>query len=189
MPTPEVCQRGHAWTPENTRIQANGRRCCRACRKLTRQNESADQVRARRARSYSRRKADGRVIAYRASTRERRNALHASYVRAKRASGVTYDSPESQAGRRHRRRAREASAFTDGSSLSWQALWARGDRDCALCGDPVDAERFDRWRPSLDHRVPLARGGSHTLDNSQLAHLTCNCRKGARPKEMDYADV
>lgn len=33
---------------------------------------------------------------------------------------------------------------------------------------------------SLDHRVPLAKGGKHSMANCQLAHLDCNVLKGAR---------
>jgi 5-methylcytosine-specific restriction endonuclease McrA len=31
---------------------------------------------------------------------------------------------------------------------------------------------------SLDHVRPISRGGSHTYFNVQLAHLTCNLKKG-----------
>ncbi|WP_158070491.1 HNH endonuclease [Streptomyces luteocolor] len=34
--------------------------------------------------------------------------------------------------------------------------------------------------PSLDHVIPLSRGGSHRRDNVQLAHLRCNLRKNNR---------
>ena len=52
---------------------------------------------------------------------------------------------------------------------------------CQLCADPVDPyERRRRWRASLDHIVPLSKGGSHTYDNVQLAHAGCNSRKGNR---------
>lgn len=33
---------------------------------------------------------------------------------------------------------------------------------------------------SLDHVVPLSQGGAHDPANVQLAHLTCNVRKGAQ---------
>jgi 5-methylcytosine-specific restriction endonuclease McrA len=33
---------------------------------------------------------------------------------------------------------------------------------------------------SLDHVVPLSRGGEHTAANAQLAHLACNVGKGNR---------
>ena len=46
---------------------------------------------------------------------------------------------------------------------------------CALC---------NKWTPaskaSLDHIVPISRGGGHTADNVQLAHLKCNQSKGNR---------
>jgi 5-methylcytosine-specific restriction endonuclease McrA len=31
--------------------------------------------------------------------------------------------------------------------------------------------------PSLDHILPLARGGAHDHSNLQLAHRICNSRK------------
>lgn len=35
-------------------------------------------------------------------------------------------------------------------------------------------------RPSMDHIVPLSRGGAHTLDNVHLTHYRCNLSKGNR---------
>jgi hypothetical protein len=34
--------------------------------------------------------------------------------------------------------------------------------------------------PSLDHRVPMSRGGAHTYANVQAAHRQCNAEKSAR---------
>lgn len=52
---------------------------------------------------------------------------------------------------------------------------------CGVCTKPVDrALKWpDRQSPSLDHIVPLTRGGHHVRANVQLAHLVCNMRKGA----------
>ena len=60
-------------------------------------------------------------------------------------------------------------------------VFERDDWVCGICHEPVDpALRWpDGESPSLDHIVPLSRGGSHSLDNVQLAHLLCNIRKGA----------
>jgi 5-methylcytosine-specific restriction endonuclease McrA len=33
---------------------------------------------------------------------------------------------------------------------------------------------------SLDHVIPLSRGGNHEPGNVQCSHLACNVRKGAR---------
>lgn len=59
------------------------------------------------------------------------------------------------------------------------------DRDgwvCGVCDLPVDRNLSwpDPGSPSLDHIVPLARGGEHTRSNTQLAHLYCNACKGVR---------
>ena len=60
-----------------------------------------------------------------------------------------------------------------------------GDRDdwrCLLCGKPVSkAIRFpDGGAPSVDHIVPLSRGGTDLRSNVQLAHLRCNLSKHNR---------
>jgi 5-methylcytosine-specific restriction endonuclease McrA len=36
------------------------------------------------------------------------------------------------------------------------------------------------WSVSLDHIVPVSKGGTHTRDNVQAAHLRCNQAKGDR---------
>lgn len=50
---------------------------------------------------------------------------------------------------------------------------------CGLCHKPVRAKRGRRG-PSIDHIIPLSVGGTHTLDNVQLAHLVCNWIKNNR---------
>lgn len=58
-------------------------------------------------------------------------------------------------------------------------VFERDDWLCGLCGEPVDKDLAwpDPMSASLDHIIPLSRGGAHTLDNVQLAHLVCNIRK------------
>lgn len=59
-----------------------------------------------------------------------------------------------------------------------------GDRDgwvCQLCRLPVDRDATVRsLKPSLDHVLPVSRGGRHELGNVQLAHVLCNLSKGNR---------
>ena len=60
---------------------------------------------------------------------------------------------------------------------------ARARPDCALCGEPIDYTITDRLHPRafvVDHIIPLARGGTDTLDNKQAAHRECNAKKAAR---------
>jgi 5-methylcytosine-specific restriction endonuclease McrA len=52
---------------------------------------------------------------------------------------------------------------------------------CQLCRGTVDRTLIypHPLSASLDHAVALARGGSHTYGNTQLAHLRCNSVKRA----------
>ncbi|MEV0608113.1 HNH endonuclease signature motif containing protein [Polymorphospora rubra] len=56
---------------------------------------------------------------------------------------------------------------------------------CQLCLKPIprDVANPNPLFRSVDHRVPLARGGDHTMENCQAAHLVCNSRKSARLDE------
>ena len=51
---------------------------------------------------------------------------------------------------------------------------------CQLCGEPVDRNLQwpDPQSPSLDHILPIVKGGLHKYANTQCAHLQCNLRKG-----------
>jgi len=88
-------------------------------------------------------------------------------------------SPANRDAQRRRRAAKAAAPVTPVDEL---AVFERDGWGCQLCGEPVDPLLVypDPMSKSLDHVVPLARGGGHSPENSQLAHLVCNLRKGAR---------
>jgi 5-methylcytosine-specific restriction endonuclease McrA len=77
----------------------------------------------------------------------------------------------------NRRRARLLAAFV--APVDPDAIWGRHGGTCQICGKPVK-----RSEATNDHIVPLARGGTHEPSNVQLAHGSCNSRKGDR---LDYA--
>ena len=56
---------------------------------------------------------------------------------------------------------------------------------CCLCGERVDMTLTypDPGSASVDHVVPLARGGADVFDNVQLSHIGCNWAKGDRVTE------
>lgn len=55
------------------------------------------------------------------------------------------------------------------------ALAERQNYRCACgCGASI------RFTFHVEHRIPLAKGGRHTLSNLQLMTPVCNLRKGAR---------
>ena len=55
----------------------------------------------------------------------------------------------------------------------------RDGTQCRLCGDEVslDLEFPNPASPSVDHILPFSLGGTHDMDNLQLAHLGCNQQK------------
>lgn len=55
---------------------------------------------------------------------------------------------------------------------------------CGICGDLVEKDEA-----SLDHVVPMSRGGAHLYSNVQCAHLLCNIRKGASHGDLEAIDL
>jgi len=80
----------------------------------------------------------------------------------------------------HLRRLRQLSAPHEDFQLS--EIWNRDGGICWLCDSPIDADL--KWpHPqslTLEHKLPLSKGGGHTRDNCALAHNLCNMRKGAK---------
>jgi 5-methylcytosine-specific restriction endonuclease McrA len=79
-------------------------------------------------------------------------------------------------------RATRASRLAKGAeSFPAREIYERDGWVCQLCFDPVDPEARwgDPWYASLDHIIPLSRGGPHARANVQLAHQRCNRRKWA----------
>lgn len=83
--------------------------------------------------------------------------------------------------KRSRRRALVRGSAVEGAVRSIDVL----ERDgwfCQICVRPIDPELAwpDPWSKSVDHRVPISKGGAHSMENTQAAHLGCNSKKGAR---------
>lgn len=91
----------------------------------------------------------------------------------------------SHKGRRdsHRHRAKKWGCKYD-SSITLKKLVGREGLRCSICGGMCDWN--DRtWSkysgptyPSIDHIVPMSKGGGHTWNNVQVAHIICNSEKG-----------
>ncbi len=66
-------------------------------------------------------------------------------------------------------------------SYTLEQIFIRDEGMCMLCFTPViiDIDEI-KYRPSIDHVIPLSKGGDDTLKNVQLAHFGCNSRKGNR---------
>lgn len=82
-------------------------------------------------------------------------------------------SPERTRIDRDRRRARMLAAYVE--DTPFDEVLVRDLGICGICSSPIMSDKID-----LDHIVPLAAGGTHEMKNVQLAHPTCNKRKGTR---------
>jgi 5-methylcytosine-specific restriction endonuclease McrA len=80
----------------------------------------------------------------------------------------------------HARRAAKAGVGSE--VFDSEEIFQRDNWICWLCGDEAsrDAPKGDPLRATLDHVIPLARGGAHTRVNVRCAHLRCNLKKGYR---------
>jgi hypothetical protein len=81
---------------------------------------------------------------------------------------------------KRRRRVLELGAQSEPYTLA--EIAKRDHNRCGICHKRIAmAQAAPHPRsPSIDHMVPLARGGDDTRANVQLAHFLCNARKGDR---------
>jgi 5-methylcytosine-specific restriction endonuclease McrA len=58
-------------------------------------------------------------------------------------------------------------------------LAERGNFVCHICSGLVDmsVSRVSRFGATVDHVVPISKGGLDSLENVRLAHWICNIRK------------
>lgn len=63
-----------------------------------------------------------------------------------------------------------------------EEIFARDEWRCWICREPVL-----RADATLDHVIPIARGGADGPENVRLAHMLCNSHRGARLPDRDVA--
>lgn len=77
------------------------------------------------------------------------------------------------------RKARRKGAFV--ARVVREEIYRRDGWNCGICHKRVDPsiEVPHPLAKTIDHIVPLARGGTHEPKNVQLAHFICNSLRGA----------
>ena len=82
----------------------------------------------------------------------------------------------------YKRKALKRAAFVE--EVSRDEVMRRSNWRCHLCRGriPPDAVWPSPLFGTVDHVLPLAQGGAHSYANCKAAHLTCNCKKGAKPQ-------
>lgn len=67
-----------------------------------------------------------------------------------------------------------------GDDIVHLEVFERDEWICHLCNELIDRHLRGEswWRATLDHVIPLSKGGTHTYDNVKAAHWFCNMEKG-----------
>lgn len=90
--------------------------------------------------------------------------------------------PSGRTGDYYKRARKYGCEYVPGITL--KKLIKRDGLRCAICGEMCDlndhswSEYSGPMYPSMDHKIPMAKGGGHTWNNVQVAHIICNSRKG-----------
>lgn len=79
--------------------------------------------------------------------------------------------PEKHAEKNRRRRVLQAGGVVE--KIDPHAIYERDGGRCHICSKHVPKREM-----TLDHLVPISRGGDHIALNVRLAHRSCNCRRG-----------
>lgn len=75
-----------------------------------------------------------------------------------------------------RRRARLLNCGTGLTTIEWRAIIERQEYRCLYCREPFTRAQ----EPTMDHMIPLSRGGQHRADNIAAACRRCNSKKGTK---------
>lgn len=104
---------------------------------------------------------------------------HTGRAKATNAAWYRHNIDKSRAKARRRRAIKRG---VDAEKFTAVEIYERDSWVCQLCSKAVDPILLhpDPLSASLDHRVPITVGGSHTRANVQFAHLVCNTKKGTQ---------
>lgn len=85
--------------------------------------------------------------------------------------------PEKVTRKNDRRRAILLDAYVE--DVDRMELWERDKGICGICGEWIDPELPwpEKMSKTLDHVIPITKGGKHSWANAQIAHAVCNSRK------------
>jgi len=121
-------------------------------------------------------------------TRKARGLCGKHLKRAQKADGTWKPSPSDawdappRLARYKARKAATRGAAVRGPNFTVADLIKRDGNNCGICGEAMmpTATYPDPNSPSIDHIIPVSRGGTHELANARAAHLSCNIRRGNR---------
>lgn len=172
--------------------------CSDACERISERARAYEKIRPQREAAKAereRKRREGKEARIAEQERKKAERVHACPVcghmtdRRKYCSDVCANRMHNKA-KDHKRRNKIAAAMVD-KDITLEAVWRNGLGVCYICGCITDWNDRreengtiicgDRY-PSIDHIVPLARGGEHSWNNCALACRRCNYEKSDAPR-------
>lgn len=145
-------------------------RCCKNCgREYSQKPETIEKKRLARKRWYEKNRDHELAV----NRRWREANYHRIAARAS-AQAAAWNKANPEKRREIVTRRRLAARGISAEKIDRAAIFARDGYCCHICGKHVP-----RSERTLDHLVPLSKGGTHRADNVRLAHHRCNSARGA----------
>lgn len=90
------------------------------------------------------------------------------------------NNPDKAHANRTKRRLLKSEAYVEHVEIS--VLRERDGDNCIVCKELIDFSLSNRdpMMVSLEHVIPLSKGGEHSYNNTALSHLRCNLSKGVK---------
>jgi 5-methylcytosine-specific restriction endonuclease McrA len=66
--------------------------------------------------------------------------------------------------------------------INRQLVYLKDEGICGICGKSLEMSDL-----TLDHIIPISKGGGHLYANVHSAHRICNIRRGIKPLEFLYS--
>lgn len=127
-----------------------------------------------------------RVLARREGRKAAMKAYNAAYYQANREREIQRVLAYAAGAGKSAKAARDSAryALTRGSEVAERftldEIFERDAGICSLCGGAVERHGQHSLSATMDHVIPVTKGGPHTRANVKLAHRGCNTRKGNR---------
>lgn len=180
----------------NTSLPA-GQRMCRACRSAAQSErqyvrqqcaqESCTNIARRRERHCSKHYYQGpnRPECLEAACSRKVHARHVCkmhYRRVARAEGLEPSSRSWTEAKRNRYHEKRTTTPRRGDPVVLAALIERDGLMCSWCEQPIDLTLTwpNNMYRTIDHVIPVSKGGEHSLENTRLLHFACNSSRGNR---------
>jgi hypothetical protein len=90
-----------------------------------------------------------------------------------------------------KRKTRYRNADVQSGRVTFQALWEATGGRCYICGGLCFRSHKSPHplAPTIDHKVSIAKGGQHLMENAGIAHAICNSFKSDRALDVFIIDA